>query len=408
MELIAHVWNFGDTASGLFEYEWTMDGKALSKGRHEGLGPGGYATVVLGMDWPDADSNPAVTFTVDPEDHISELMEFNNQVVDWIKGYTLGFSFMPLAYDNLRRLHWGEQAIYSPEHYIHRHITRLNEMLAEAGLDDRVRSELLIVIEDRFIGESHPTRPYIDGWWPLWDDKPLFTDSDQRHPDISYGLLHELLHQLGVIDLYRMHGGLEFTEVPNANRPGKLAGCGREYWGDDRICFRFPKGIHDIMSGGPNFIGVHTAGGLASNSGYRRGFYGEYLYDTPGATVLKMVDQGGIPLPGVDLHFYQFEYESRRQFTDAIPEFQVSTDAQGLAVLPNRGITGIVTATGHQLRPNPFGVVDNVGRDGLFVIEMDGECINYEWLTIVDLNLAYWEGFVDEAIITKTLRCPPP
>jgi len=86
----------------------------------------------------------------------------------------------------------------------------------------------------------------------------------------------------------------------------------------------------------------------------------------------------------------------------------VTTDESGLAALPNRGITGIVTATGHQLRPNPFGEIDVVGRNGVFLIEMEGPCTNYEWLTIVELNLAYWQGDTDEAVFTKKLLCPPP
>ena len=92
---------------------------------------------------------------------------------------------------------------------------------------------------------------------------------------------------------------------------------------------------------------------------------------------------------------------------DSVSEFEVTSDDFGRAVLPNRGYTGIVTATGHQLRPNPFGVIDVVGMNGLFIIEMEGPCTNYEWLTIVEVNLAYWNGHTDEAEFTKVLQCPP-
>ena len=101
------------------------------------------------------------------------------------------------------------------------------------------------------------------------------------------------------------------------------------------------------------------------------------------------------------------EPENWRPVVDATPEFEVTSDESGLAVLPNRGYTGIVTATGHQLRPNPFGLIDVVGLNGLFLIEMEGPCTNYEWLTVVELNLAYWDGHVEEAVFTKTLECPP-
>ena len=96
------------------------------------------------------------------------------------------------------------------------------------------------------------------------------------------------------------------------------------------------------------------------------------------------------------LRFYQYEYKhGEGHVLDAVPEFELTTDNSGNIVLPNRGITGIVTETGHQLKPNPFGVIDVVGWNSLFLIEMEGECTNYEWLTVAELNLAYWRGHTD-------------
>ena len=58
IDLIAHVWNFGDTASGPFEYVWSIDGTTTSTGRHDGLESGKYVEVVLSMDWPDGKQKP--------------------------------------------------------------------------------------------------------------------------------------------------------------------------------------------------------------------------------------------------------------------------------------------------------------------------------------------------------------
>ena len=93
VELIAHVWNFGDTESGPFEYEWKMDDESLGIGLHAGVKPGGHAAIVLLAEWPDDASNPAVTFSVDVRNEIDELIEDNNVVVDWIRGYSLGLAF---------------------------------------------------------------------------------------------------------------------------------------------------------------------------------------------------------------------------------------------------------------------------------------------------------------------------
>ena len=59
--------------------------------------------------------------------------------------------------------------------------------------------------------------------------------------------------------------------------------------------------------------------------------------------------------------------------------------------------------------PNPFGLIDLVGINGIFIIEMvSDECTNYEWFTVVDLNLAFWDCQTEQAEFTKVLHCPPP
>ena len=250
----------------------------------------------------------------------------------------------------------------------------------------------------------------MDGWWWINDDYRHVSGFYRRAEDIDYGFIHELMHQLGVIDLYRMNIDVGNSLLPDANRPGHLAGCGTDYWDNRWECYRFSRPFNDVMGDAHPWIGPHTAGGLRSNSGHRRGFYGEYLYDTPEKTSIRVVDEDGSPLSNVALRFYQTEATAAGSILDAVAEFEVVTDSRGVAILPNRGITGIVTETGHQLKPNPFGRIDVVGRNGTFVIEMEnpGTCINYEWLTLVELNLEYWSGNTESVTIEKTLRCPPP
>ena len=188
-----------------------------------------------------------------------------------------------------------------------------------------------------------------------------------------------------------MRPGPDNILLHDVNRPGYKAGCGLDYWDHEGNCYEFPKGIGDIMSGSHDrIIGAHTAGGLRSNTGYRRGFYGEYLYDTPQSTSVRIVDTAGSPMSDVALRFYQYELRPEGHILDATPEFTLTTDASGVAALPNRGITGIVTATGHQLKPNPFGLIDVVG-DKRHLHHRDAgrrHAPIYEWLTVVDLNLA--------------------
>ena len=410
VELIAHAWNFGDTASGPFDYRWSIDDEAVANGRHPGLASGSKAEIPMSMRWPGNDSNPVVTFSIDPENNVEELLENNNSLVDWIKGHTIGFYFDPPAYESLTFSNEPGQTIQSPEHWIHSNIYRLNELLAEAGVDDRVRTELFLVSDDRYLSSNHELRYYMDGWWPILHNFGIYSvEGYKGRPEIDYGLLHEVMHQLGVIDIYQMDLGLVNVFLPDANRPGQMAGCGTDYWNAFYECYRFTEdGIGDLMAYLNQWIGPHTAGGLRSNTGHRRGFFGEYLYDTPRNTSIKVLDSDGRPFPDITLRFYQKEVQGSGDALDAVSEFQVTTDDSGVAALPNRGITGIVTATGHQLKPNPFGEIDVVGRNGIFIIEMEGPlCTNYEWLTLVDLNLAYWNGQTGEATFERTFSCPP-
>ena len=417
IELTAYVWNFGKSASGPFDYEWKLNDEMLEAGWHKGLESGKYTEFTLLTEWPGEESNPTVTFAVDSQNEIEEIIEDNNVVVDWIKGYTLGFYFSAEAYESLSLSTKIGRKFQSPEHWVHQNIARMNEMFAEYGLKDRVRAELFYIADVRTLHLTHELRWYMDGWWGIWhedtwtghrvDNFDLWRYPDR--PDVEAALMHELMHQLGVVDLYNMQIDTRNMLLPDANNSDEKAGCGKRYWRAEWECYRLPDDISDLMSGGKSYIGPHTAMGLSTNLGHRRGYYGEYLYDTPETTVLRIIDQHGKELPNVGLRLFQYEYKhGEGHVVDAVPEFELTTDASGSVVLPNRGITGIVTETGHQLKPNPFGVIDVVGTNGTFLIEMVDECTNYGWLTIAELNLAYWRGNTDEAVFTKKLRCPPP
>lgn len=414
IELIAHVRNFGDTAASKFNYTWMMDGEIIEQGSYENLGPGENHQFAIKTVWPDDSRNSLVTFNVDPDNQILELIEDNNVVNDWIKGHTIGIYFSPIAYESLTLSDWYESGIHSPEHWFHNNVERLNDMLAEADVDDRIRTELFLISENRELNSQHPLSSLLDGWWNIWHEFNEFTPEGYQHrPAIDDGLIHELMHQIGVIDIYQMHLYTDEIELPDANRPDQPAGCGPRYWHADEICHRFSEVISDLMSDRIMKIGTYTAGALRANAGHRRGYYGEYLFDTPKTTTLRIVDQWRNTLSNVKLRFFQKDKEWQgthwSQVVDRHEEFILTTDESGRVTLPNRGITGIVTATGHQLRPNPFGIINVIGNNGIFIIEMTSDqCTNYEWLTLVELNLAYWDGQTEHSEFTKTLRCPPP
>ena len=154
----------------------------------------------MSMQWHASGSNPAVTFSIDHENHVAELLKNNNELVDWIKGHTIGFYIGPVAYESLAHSNKPGQTIQSPEHWIHSNIYRLNELLAEAGVEDRMRAELFLITDDRYLSDDHhELRYYMDGWWGIFSSDTDFSfynkDAHEHRPEIDYSLLHELMHR---------------------------------------------------------------------------------------------------------------------------------------------------------------------------------------------------------------------
>jgi hypothetical protein len=109
-------------------------------------------------------------------------------------------------------------------------------------------------------------------------------------------------------------------------------------------------------------------GGLNANLGYRRGYYGEFLYDVPKMVFVRALDASGQPMPAAKLSFFQ---ENGGEFKDEAPVIEGETNAQGAFRLPDRPIGeegDVRTQTAHSLRPNPFGRIDVVGGNGAFLV----------------------------------------
>ena len=223
VELTAHVWNFGDEASGEFEYEWRSDGNLIESGTHAGLAAGERALFEVEQQWPAETSYPVITFTVDPDDEVSELLEDNNRVKDWIKGSTIGIYFSPTSYASLSKSNENGQTIQSPEHWVHRNAEELNRLLTEAGLNEKIRLEQFYITPEKY--ERNDIKWYLDGWWAVWHGGHFNLDTFNRRPAIDKGLLHEWLHQLGAIDMYWIPYRDDHIAVPDANRPGEKAGA---------------------------------------------------------------------------------------------------------------------------------------------------------------------------------------
>jgi len=394
----AHIANKGNQPSTAVEYAWLVDSTSVYNGILPALAPGEQTTVEYMWSWEhDIDGEHAlgehsISIYVDPEDTLAENFESNNQLLD----DTLAMSFrivitpeMLAAYNTPVDPQWP----WSAEDWLQKQIAMMNTNFKRAiypttpqGATQRVRIDTI---------EVSSTAPEIDRQF----DGGWYIDTDLRHgasawydpeTDIDWALIHELSHQVGMIDLYM--SDIPYDNVQVQDQDGFPVNFG----------FSWPNA--DLMGGGSilpytdgNMYSSHSAAGVSTQRGYRNGYYGVYQFDIPMNNTLLILDRVGHPAAGVEVTLYQRNGPNNwlwQPVIDPEPEITGTTDQDGLLLLPNRSANGgTTTRTNHVLKDNPFGIVDIIHTQNRFLGRLsNAEHEEYFWLDITDFNLAYWSG----------------
>lgn len=419
----AYIINTGKNTVPHFDYTWAVDNKIMETGRFEyPLEPNTVALITYKTHFANSQS---ISMGVDA--NIQEQSKANNELTIGSDDLTISI-WVERGLYNIFGKTQNIVGTYSFEDWINAQFSMMNNRLSEAkyktsphGILDRVRIDKITIAEDLNHGFPDPDILTIDGRW-------MFSDNDwanlagksgawQNYVDayiekIDFGLIHELAHQLGIIDLYRMNLA---NDPDNNNRISVLDEDGdlvpfskmpTYSWG--QIVFLHPG----LMGGGDispyldgTYFESHTAAGINTNFNQRRGFYGEYLYDTPKTTSLKILDKNKLPVENAEVFLYQKDENS--EIFDNIPEITGETDGLGVIELPNRPAPYVKTATGHTLNPNPFGKISVVGTNGnMFVKVKKGEDKGYGFFLLTDLNLPYWDGNRDFAQVDIETNYP--
>ncbi len=403
----AHIINKGTLDSGSFDFEWLIDDASVHSGTRPSLAPGEEVTETYQWTWAHTvvseclQGQHTVAFQVDPGDTISETYESNNQIQDRTDALSLVLALTPDLYEALETP-IDPQWPFSAEDWLQKQIAAMNQAFANSvypslpnGIQERVRLDKILVTS---------TNPPTD--WA--EDGGFFMTGDDRHgnayyhpaTDVSGALIHELTHQLGIIDLYNLDVPLEVPQVTDQRgRPVQI-----EYWPSQ-------PGLMSNPGCDPPRYAEHTALALDGNKGYRRGYYGEYLYDVPQPTYLRLLDNQGNPAAGVTIDLYQRASFPRMRgsqhgVVDDTPEISVVTDEEGVALLPNRPVgEPVSTRTGHDLTDNPLGVINVVGQNDEFLVKISkGAHQEYQWLDVLQFNLTAWRG---EDTLDLATHVPP-
>ena len=383
----ADIKNAGRRDTSTFQVFWFVDDLLVATHTRTSLVPG--ARVIDEFQWNWQPGRHWIRCRVAPIDGTRQVTEMNDHLEIETDALTFGFTMEQATYDALNAVP-NVLGSYSAEDWLNGQLQHMNEMFRDStyqpfaphGAMQRVRMDKLTVVPS---AGTVPEDREVDGQWTF----PASSAQEYRNYATrpAWALLHELSHQLGVIDLYQMNlepannlvNGRGFVQT----NPGIMGG-----------------GTIESHTGGL-FYASHDVFGLNATLGFRRGHYGEYLYKVP-ASVEVELREGATVLGNVPVRIFQKDKATGQ--VDNVPEITGTTSALGRLLLPNRTVVPVTTATGATLGPNPWGQVDVVGRNGLFLVEAATPAgLRYGFFTIQDANLEYARGNTTACLLTVQL-----
>lgn len=369
----AHVINKGDSASGAFGWRWIFDGQVVDSGQEPNLSAGAEFTAAYDWAWETEWDDHTIAFEVDYDNAIAESCEANNTVEDPTNALSFKFHVEQTTYDWFNQ-HTNGMGSESWEDWGQLQVSFLNGLMADAehpltpeGALERVRLDEVEVHPDGTLPDWGTHAPDDWNWDGRWGFTKELIDEGfyEEHPEYLTGpewsLMHELGHQLGLIDLYQ----LDIWDVGTDVYPGEI----------NFSCSRQGALMHTVG----RYICDHTARALNRNLHKRRGYFGDYLFDIPEQNHLRILDGNRDPIDSAEVWVWQ----AQERYIYNPPDYHGFTDGNGL----------------FELGPEPFGDIHVVGVNSVCLVKVEayGQT-DYEWYEILQFNLAYWGGQTDRFV----------
>jgi len=409
-----HVRNNGFAPSEKSKYLLYIDDKVVAKGALNALQPDEEQAIPY--EWIFREGRHTIACEVDPDDKIREICEINNRLTD--PAYGLSMTIRTQDERNYKGFRsttnmWGS---YSFEDWCQAHIYEWRKAFREAiypatpqGILQGIRIDgIFTSLQDPGISELRQAQ--IDSLRfenePPSTKKPP-TDNDpccwrincpEGHPDyhiptyakrIDRGLIHELCHQCGIIDIYQF--GLSPSAIlvtdPNGHFLWTGEGCYHQF--NDLMT------VYGVNTENPleqhGLFREHTAAAFNSEIGKPRWGFGLYLSDVPKQNVLRILDNQGSPIPNADVKLYQMQIETR--IVGEIPPKIGKTDANGE----------------WDMGAHPIDKIHVVGTNGIIMIGIEayGQW-EFHTLVISEMNIAYWRGDRDRHVYAMRTGIAPP
>ncbi|MBD3410297.1 MAG: hypothetical protein GF419_08845 [Ignavibacteriales bacterium] len=403
MTYIAHVKNTGGATVDSFKIEWFVDSVLQRTERYGAFYPEQRTTTRLFLPWSSEEPSyircEATAITPAP---VEELTLLNNHIEN--RTNALGFDFhveIPMA--ELYNTWKNKLGSYVIEDWLQFHMITFHRYFAEAaypalpgGVTERVFIDSVSFNKRGAYGGGSgcPDNLWTDGRWGFGYNLEWFNIISVEHEEKGFdpGMMHELGHQLGLVDLYAqdIHGttfASDFVEPRTGEFPDLTPAANFDnpaYYYNSRS----PYGMmHSHMT---LQLSDHSAYGLQRNLSKRRGWYGDYTFDFADDYAYRVTKPDGSPVAGYDITIWQ-----REGTIGSTPKFLGKTNPDGVWIFPHQTAEvyegGIGVANPFSTRESKFPQV--VGHNAtLFIRVAKGDSVGYAFHDICDFNVAYWEG----------------
>lgn len=400
----AVIENKGTADAPPFEYAWHFDGQRVAGGKTgRPLRPG--ERTELRHEWRWERVRHELVFQADPLRRVRQFSYDNDRRSVWTHAKLLFCGVDRVTYESFAASR-NVFGTYSFEHWCQGHADWMNHLFAESvypqtapeGILDRVAVDCIVVFDDdrAYHARWRDGPPLAHGWDGAW----WFgrnADCGRWAAGMDWGLIHEWGHQLGLTDLYALDVAPENNLIRDATSTPLLIG-------------RMSAFVGTMMHGhGPVVFSEDQAIALNHQLWRRRGYYGDYYYNLAEQNHILVLDAAGQPVPDAAVRIWQ--RDDRTNVLRGEPLFTGRTGPDGRYLLPNRPAPRVVThgdeRGGYELRDNPFGLINVVGRNGVIFLELTARGqTDYAFLEIPEFNVAHVRQGGREATVTVATQLP--
>lgn len=399
MKYTATIRNSGRATIENFQIRWYTDSLLVQSEVRGQLFPRQRTTSQFVYNWS---NNPVlIKCKVAPNPGINEISQQNNTIT--VRSNALSFHFHAEANIlDLFEFHQNPMGSYSFEDWAQVQVAKMNQFFREAiypaftpsGVPEFVFLDTVSYYANGALppGGTHaPHHVLWDGQWGFTGDANAINYFqnvvlNQNH-GMDWALLHELGHQIGLIDLYNMDVQQSELQVIEP-RTGQVPLLTPVAWDVLYYSSRHDYLMHSNFQAG---LSDHSAGGLLRNLSKRRGYFGDYLVDLPSENTFNIQLPNGVTVANAEIWIYQMQ----DNHIPNVPKFKGLTNNFGNYTFPHETDPGYA---GGIYVENPFSTIYSpsphvVGTNSvLFLRIAKGDSVGYRFMDICDFNVAYWSG----------------